>query len=43
MFESPCKNEMLKCLEGKHCDKLIDKKDCERERMSLEGLGVSET
>ena len=36
---TPCKNEVPK---GKHYDKSIDKKNCERERMILEGLGVSE-
>ena len=41
MFRSPCKNEVLKCLEGDYCDNLIGKKNCERERMSLEGLRVS--
>ena len=36
---TPCENEVQK---GKCCDKLIGKKDCERDCMSLEGLGVSE-
>ena len=36
---SPCRNEVQK---GKYCDKLIGKKDCERECVSREGLGVSE-
>ena len=42
MFRSPCKNEVLKCLEGDYCDNFIGKKNCERECVSLEGLGVSE-
>ena len=37
-FEGPCKNEVLKCLWGKYCDKFIGKKNCMREIMSLEGL-----
>ena len=36
---TPCKNEVRK---GKYYDKLIGKENCERECMSLEGLGVSE-
>ena len=36
---TPCKNEVQK---GKYCGKLIGKKDCERECVSREGLGVSE-
>ena len=39
---TPCKNEVLKCLEGEYCEHFIGKKNCERECVSLEGLGVSE-
>ena len=39
---TPCKNEVLKCLEGEYCEHFIGKKNCERECVSLEGLELSE-
>ena len=34
--ETPCKNKVQKCLKGGYYDKLIGKKNGERERISLE-------
>ena len=36
---TPCKNEVQN---RKYCDKLTGKKDCQRNCVSLEGMGVSE-
>ena len=39
---TPCKTKVLECLEEEYYDNFVGTKNCERECVSLEGLGVSE-